>query len=808
MLRRLSRHHYLVGQCRRQVQHLSKDPEAIRQDLRATRPSKRNTATKETVNYRYREGEEQTTSIASMWGKEEEISPVATSFVHFFDEVDAYMTNPSSMRAPTTKKKLSLENLFDDIDKDVALNSNAINKGHKLLLNDDMTGRRRSILDAFPLPAGSETPARSPTAFDEEAFAQYTELMLPLKRTYSSEVVFDWLLSDKPLVESNLPTLNQSISSGVSNPNFLHFRDELEKQRLRFMGALNITHEQYNDAARALVLLGRVCAKKGMALPVEIAWEKIKEAGVLVDDDCLSNYMYVLVTYGIQTRSEGPLGSMIGLFDSPHKERAAAPPDNGTSGSEGESQGVDVAEEVAAFHDNLYNTSEQSLTVRVKAMVRKGQAKAASNLLDQSNLETLRLRTFQPILKLYIDRGEVSAAISLFKRMREAPGVVLEAETYVQLIAAVAENGFLLPESPPIEGCLNVGFKYPSGPGLLDELVSMLAEDVLEVTPGLAKRLHTAISVAYKDTEHARDLEELHPLAPLQLDNKEVGADNVIASRVSVDANTGVCPKSGARLRLITLSYEQRLQLKRGLMEVTRRQNKEYEKKRKPGRPGPKNKRGAEELLENFANWLDNRQGKPFTAIIDGANVGFFLQNFDAGKFNFYQMLFMVQTLERMGEMPLVVLPEKFTRSSFPISKLHGVEMQKLDDKERSIIDTLWKSGNLYVTPPSTQDDHFWMIASISEQERSRGGRTLDVLPDDPAGRWPGIRPMLVSNDQMRDHKLELIEPRLFRRWYSSHIVNYNFTGFVNSRCVDDEILFSPADFFSREIQGNQIEGI
>lgn len=167
----------------------------------------------------------------------------------------------------------------------------------------------------------------------------------------------------------------------------------------------------------------------------------------------------------------------------------------------------------------------------------------------------------------------------------------------------------------------------------------------------------------------------------------------------------------------------------------------------------------------------------------------------------------MVQTLERMGEMPLVVLPEKFTRSSFPISKLHGVEMQKLDDKERSIIDTLWKSGNLYVTPPSTQDDHFWMIASISEQERSRGGRTLDVLPDDPAGRWPGIRPMLVSNDQMRDHKLELIEPRLFRRWYSSHIVNYNFTGFVNSRCVDDEILFSPADFFSREIQGNQIEG-
>ena len=384
MLRRLSRHHYLVGQCRRQVQHLSQDQEVARQELRATRPSRRNSATKETVNYRYREGEEQTTSIASMWGKEEETSGVASSFVHFFDEVDAYMSDPSSIGARSTKKKLSLENLFDEIDKDVAHNSNAVSKGHKLLLNDDVTGRRRSILDAFPLPAGSETPARNPTAFDEEAFAQYTEIMLPLKRPHSSEVVFDWLLSDTPAVEYNLPTLIQSISSGASDPSHLHFRDELEKQRLRFMGVLSITHEQYNDAARALVLLGRVCAKKGMALPVKIGWEKIKEAGILVDDDCLSNYMYVLVTYGIQTRSEGPLGSMIGLFDSLPKEHAAATTtETGPPGSGDESQGVDEAEEVAAFHDNLYDPSEQSLTVRVKALVRKGQAKAASNLLDQ-----------------------------------------------------------------------------------------------------------------------------------------------------------------------------------------------------------------------------------------------------------------------------------------------------------------------------------------------------------------------------------------------------------------------------------------
>ena len=189
--------------------------------------------------------------------------------------------------------------------------------------------------------------------------------------------------------------------------------------------------------------------------------------------------------------------------------------------------------------------------------------------------------------------------------------------------------------------------------------------------------------------------------------------------------------------------------------------------------------------------------------MIDGANVGFFLQNFDAGKFNVNQIQFMVRALERMGETPLVILPDKYTRPYFTLQKFRGTMRQYLDAEERSILDALWDSGKLYVTPKLTQDDHFWMLATISEQRQSRKGQVLDVLPDDPFGRWPGIRPMLVTDDQMRDHKLELIEPRLFRRWYSSHIVNYNFTGFVNSECVDDEIVFSPADFFSREIQGN-----
>lgn len=57
----------------------------------------------------------------------------------------------------------------------------------------------------------------------------------------------------------------------------------------------------------------------------------------------------------------------------------------------------------------------------------------------------------------------------------------------------------------------------------------------------------------------------------------------------------------------------------------------------------------------------------------------------------------------------------------------------------------------------------------------------------------------------MRDHKLELLEPRLFRRWVSSHIVRYDISPFQVDEWEKRGIKFFPADVFSREIQGNNM---
>ena len=120
---------------------------------------------------------------------------------------------------------------------------------------------------------------------------------------------------------------------------------------------------------------------------------------------------------------------------------------------------------------------------------------------------------------------------------------------------------------------------------------------------------------------------------------------------------------------------------------------------------------------------------------------------------------------------------------------------------------SLQADGCLYIVPQGCLDDYFWILATVSDQGRPRKGKSLSVSQEKGGQRWPGGRPVVLTNDQIRDHQLHLLEPRVFNRWYSNTMVNYNFTGFVDDECIDPEIGFSPADFFSREIQMNKSGG-
>jgi len=638
--------------------------------------------------------------------------------------------------------------------------------------------------------------------------------------------VVAWLLRDEPTLPCCLPELDDAKKSKVDPDSFKEknesqselFIEQLGDQRLAFLEKTGLTEEQYTAVVRAMKIFVDTCAKRCKAAPIEVGWEKMKEAGIIPKEQTMSALLYVISTGGLGLLSsplnEGPLAldSLLGgkggsILDAMDEMNDPHQTDN--KETENTVRKIDIKEEVSVFHDLLYDPTEKSVSLRVKAMAARGEAKGAEALLERfksiyedSDKEVLRLRTFMPILKYYCENGDVSSALKVFKMMRNTPTVFLEPENYVLLIATIAENGFFRENSEPISGANDLGYKASAGPDLFDELVEEMAEDALEISSALARRLYNSFAVGFKGLDMAKHLKQMHSLAGMFPTNEVAEDGELVASRVVVDAQSAMCPRTKAKLRLISLGEDQRKKFYDTLLELSMSRMQQFQENfRKPSDHAV-----AAEQLARFANWLNKRPGAPFTAIVDGPNVAYYMQNFDQGKFNYHQLQFVVDALVSMKENPLVILPFKYTKPKFPVSNALG-GFQTLGQKELDIMEGLKRDGRLYTVPPGCLDDFYWILASISDQAKSRNGEDLDILPDNKDGRWPGTRPMLVSNDQMRDHKLMMMEPRLFRRWYSCHIVNYNFTAFVDDECVDREIGLSPPDFFSREIQGNPTPG-
>lgn len=187
--------------------------------------------------------------------------------------------------------------------------------------------------------------------------------------------------------------------------------------------------------------------------------------------------------------------------------------------------------------------------------------------------------------------------------MKGGETVFLKAETYVQLIAGIAENGFFRANSPPIEGATELGYRYSSGPKLFDLLASELAENSVEISASSAKRLYNTLSSG----SYGKAFKPLHPLQSLEVCNDEATPIELVASRVALDKKTGKCPRVGVQLRLINLNADQKQQLKKGLQFLAK--SAYQERSGEDGTP-------AEKHLQDFGDWLINRKEKPFTAII------------------------------------------------------------------------------------------------------------------------------------------------------------------------------------------------
>ncbi|KAL3783780.1 hypothetical protein ACHAW5_000603 [Stephanodiscus triporus] len=559
-----------------------------------------------------------------------------------------------------------------------------------------------------------------------------------------------------------------------------------------FLERTGFTQSQHRLASVLLAHLADDCARRSDPGPIRVAWEKILEAGLVPLSRTLSTYLYVL---GLEGEEKGEVDWKGG--------------------------GVrrDVAAEVAMYHDALYLPTEKTITLLVKSLVSRGDASGAEALLDGITPDgplgqLLRHRTTSPILRLYCDVGDIDSALRLYRRMRDTSRVKMDASTYADFIAAVARNGYFRPDSDRVllsAGAEDVmghydGRRSVRGPELLNSLVSEMAEDVLDISEASAAALRDGFAIGFAGcgidpttTTTTTTTTQTMPSTTTRRDDR-----TLVADRVTIDEETAACPATGATLRLIVLEDAQRTHLHDALLGMARMKSMEYTAKlAAKGRSTNDNAEKAElatQILKDFSAWLDARDGPPYTAIVDGANVAYF----GWGRVNVYQLVHMVKALEELGEYPLVVFPQKYTNQRFHLRQ--GM-MQVLRDEELEFLERLKEKGQMYVVPPMCLDDLYWMLASVSNQTVSTAGRNIDVPPDNPDGRYPGLRPMVISNDKMRDHRMDLLEERSFRRWCTSHIVNYNFTEFVENSREERTISFRASDLFSDEIQGNACPG-
>ena len=407
-----------------------------------------------------------------------------------------------------------------------------------------------------------------PSLADQDMWEAYQESMekvlaafpdKPNKKVTAEQFqeVKQYLLSKNPFNESPLIVSDQDEHGNKQN-----FKEILKNRKENLLNATGFNSHQYDLAMRCITNLGSKCAKKQDILPLLIAWEKIKDGGMALKPNFISTFTYVF------SLEEKYLG---------------------------------LSSEVATFHGLLFGVTENAVYLRIKALVSMGDPVQAETLLDKLKDDTKegkRLRTFAPILEHYCNEGDAYSILRLWKRIREAPGAHLDAETYAMIIGSIARRGFFRHDAKPIAGLSELGLK-PCGPALLDEIFNVMVEDLIEITEEAALDLYRDFMEGFSENKHQQQ-----GIAEIPRCN---GSDpQIFVGRVTIDQSTAMCPVSGANLRLFTLDSDQRKHVHDTLLKMASTQHEEFHATRaKIKKKNVKaNSDFAEAELRKFSDWL------------------------------------------------------------------------------------------------------------------------------------------------------------------------------------------------------------
>lgn len=191
----------------------------------------------------------------------------------------------------------------------------------------------------------------------------------------------------------------------------------------------------------------------------------------------------------------------------------------------------------------------------------------------------------------------------------------------------------------------------------------------------------------------------------------------------------------------------------------------------------PEQRRQEWKWFQEFLERQVQNTGHPYEVVIDGANIGYFKQNFgSAPKHVDYEQIDWVLNhfANNLGKRVLLVMHNRhFSRHMLP-------------HKYRPLCDAWKKGGLLYTTPPGMNDDWFWMHAALKHKT------------------------LVVTNDEMRDHHFQMLAPKFFLRWKERHQVRFDFGEYLphlSSHLTianpkrPRKVLLTYPDVYSRRIQ-------
>jgi pentatricopeptide repeat protein len=564
-----------------------------------------------------------------------------TSATSIVDDVLAMQNNSSTARATRTSKSI-----FDTILPKVSSNT---------------SNNTASIASSRPVNAYQPL----------EVFEEYKTAMLDIvhndrfqqgNAAEDIQAVEAWLIRETPQLTIVLPTFDKAtqsqeaisgnaISTATSTSDKrAAFAREIADQRERFIVSSGLTVKQHKMALGALSNLGNKCARVATGAPMEVGWEKIKEAGMVPREPTMSTFLYVVGSHlgpspisGLGRNSSSssmpwaPAGSILDVVSRPHQSEKDQNADNNDKHAKNT---ADLPLEVATFHDLLYQPTEKSISLRVKSLVENHKAQEAEQLLNDmereivlmdidnkkaenennNNEQVMRLRTYLPVLKAYCDEGHISDALVLFARMRQSPGVILEPENYVLLLASAAERTWFQydhkveVDSESERRLKEAGYTHTHGPELFVELIEQMTGNVLTITSASARRLHNAFLKGFEGDTSVKissDIKEVQSLGAVRPTNERAADDELVISRVTIDDKSALCPRTGARLRLILLKSEERALFLEKLMILAETQFHDFQTSNANNSSTQKKKWDVAEAsnravreLQRFANFL------------------------------------------------------------------------------------------------------------------------------------------------------------------------------------------------------------